>query len=158
MSKTGIVIVSFLAVVVFGVNSGCMKCGEKAVERIAERSVEQAAGKAIGGKADIDVGSTVDISGLPAEFRYAGAVAKGRWTMTNDEGTGAAYVLETADPVKNVVEFYKRVLAGWKSLATMESDGTTVLAAASTDDKTSVTVSIGPSEGKTAINIIHSTK
>ncbi len=158
MSKIGIVVLSLLAVVVLGVSSGCMKCGEKAMERIAERSIEKAAEKATGGKAKIDVGSTVDISGLPAEFRYAGAVAKSRWTMTNDDGTGAAYMLETSDPVRTVVEFYKRALTGWKDQATMESDETTVLTAARPDGKASVTVSVQSSEGKTVISIVHTTK
>ncbi len=158
MSRTEFAVASLLAAVLFVVNAGCMKCGERAAERVAERSIERAAEKAAGAKADIDVGSTVDISGLPAEFRYAGAAAKGRWTMTDKDGTGAVYVLETTDPAKNVVEFYKRGLAGWKNLATMESDGTTVLTAVSADEKTSISVSIGPSDGKTAINIVHATK
>jgi hypothetical protein len=158
MSKTGLFLLSVLSAGTVVLNVGCMRCGEKAMERIAERSIERAAGKSAGGKADIDLGSSVDISGLPEQFRYAGATPKGRWTMTNDKGTGAVYVLESADPVKTVVEFYKRALAGWTNRQTMESDETTVLAATSSDEKTSVTVTIAPSEGKTGINILHVTK
>jgi hypothetical protein len=139
-------------------SAGCMKCGERAMQQAAERGIESAIEKASGGKADVDVGTNVDISTLPEPFRYAGAVAKGKWTMTNEQGSGTVYALETADPAKSVVEFYKKALTGWKSVSTMETDKATMLVAASPDEKQSITVTISTEEGKTGINIIYATK
>ena len=139
-------------------NIGCMKCGDKIAQEAAEKAVEGALGKASGGKADIDVGSNVDISGLPVEFRYPNATAKGRWTMSNEEGSGAVYSFESADAAKTVVEFYKKALTGWKNLSTMESDEAVVMVGASEDEKKTVTVTVGTEDNKTTISIIYATK
>ncbi len=139
-------------------SAGCMKCGEKAMQQAAERGIESAIEKASGGKADVDLGSNVDISALPEPFRYPGAVAKAKWTMSNEKGSGTVYTLETADPAKNVVDFYKKALEGWKSQSTMETDKASVLVAASPDEKQNVSVTVTTEEGKTAINLVYATK
>ena len=158
MAKLSLYAVCMVLALSVTVNVGCMKCGEKAAQKAAETLAEKAMEKASGGKADIDVGSNVDISGLPIELRYPGATAKGRWTMTNEKGTGTVYSFQTADPAKTVAEFYKKALAGWKSLSTMESDNSVVMAATSPDEKQTVTATVGTEDGKTSLSIIYATK
>jgi hypothetical protein len=133
---------------------GCMKCGDK----IAENAVEKAIEGATGGKGSIDVGSNVDISGLPEIMRYPGAKATGRMSMTGDKGTGATYTFETADAKQAVVDFYKKAMAGWKTSAEMESDGNTMLVYVSTDEKESAAITVGVEDAKTTFNIIYSKK
>lgn len=139
---------------------GCTRCGGDAAERIAERAVEQAIEKGSGGKADVDVGSDVDLSGLPEFARYPGATGKGKWSMQTEEGGGSAFGLETADPIDKVTEWYKSQVAaqGWKQSATMETGDGTMLMFTSPDEKQTMTVTLGKEEGKTAIAIIYGTK
>lgn len=149
--------VSLLAAVVFaaivGLNSGCMKCGEKAGEKIAERAVQAASG----GKAKVDVGS-VDISSLPANLRYPNAVAKAKWEIATDEGTGTNYSFETPDPKAQVIEFYKNALSSWKKSMTSETPEATTMAFASPDEKEMVIVVVGTGDGKTTLNLTHTKK
>ncbi len=144
--------VSLLAVIVFaasvGLNSGCMKCGEKAGEKIAEKAVQAASG----GKAKVDVGS-VDISGLPANLRYPGAVAKAKWEISTDEGTGTNYSFETTDPKAQVIDFYKNALSSWKKSMTSETPEVTTMAFTGPDEKEMVIVTIGTEQGKSTINL-----
>ena len=65
---------------------GCMKCGQNVSQKIAEKAIEGAVNKASGGKANIDVGSNVDLSALPATLRYPNATAKARWAEPTARG------------------------------------------------------------------------
>ena len=121
---------------------GCMKCGQNVSQRIAEKALEGALNKTTGGKANIDVGSSVDLSSLPAFLHYPGATAKGRFSMSGKEGTGTVYTFETKDPTTSVVDFYKKALAGWKSALTSENDDAVTLVYATENEKESVTVNV----------------
>ncbi|HTW91728.1 MAG TPA: hypothetical protein VMH22_08470 [bacterium] len=131
---------------------GCMKCGENVSRKVTEKALEAAVNKTTGGKATIDVGSDVDISGLPAALRYPGAKPTARYSMTSEHGTGTVYTLETTDPSATVVTFYKAAFAGWKQSMISEGEqGTTlVYGNDATKEWTSMTVSKGDG-GKTTI-------
>ncbi len=121
---------------------GCMKCGQDVSQKIAEKAIEGAVNKTTGGRASIDVGNNIDISGLPGFLRYPGAAAKGRYSMTGEEGTGTVYVFETKDPTASVVGFYKKALATWKSSSTMENADMTVLSYGTEDEKQAITLTV----------------
>jgi hypothetical protein len=150
MKTTTILVALLLAVVAFS-NTGCKGCGEN----VAESAMKAAVKSASGGKADIDVGSSVDISGLPEFLRYPGAKATASWSATTDEGTGTSYVFEVADARPAVVEFYKKALASWKNSSTMESEDVVVMMYGSADEKEFATVTIGKSDDKTALTILY---
>jgi hypothetical protein len=121
---------------------------------------EGAVEKATGGKAQIDVGGNVDLSGLPAFLQYPGAIAKARWAMTNEGGIGTVYTFETPDPVATVVSFYKPARAGWKSSSTMETGDATILVYGTQDEKEMVTVTVAKDKdsGKTSLTLLYTKK
>ena len=121
---------------------GCMKCGQNVSQKIAEKAIEGAVNKTTGGRASINVGSDVDLSGLPEVLRYPGASAKARWSNSQGGATGSVYTFETRDPSASVVDFYKKALAGWKNSSTMESGDATVLSYGTEDEKQSVTLTV----------------
>lgn len=121
---------------------GCMKCGQNVSQKIAEKALEGALNKTTGGKANIDVGSSVDLSGLPAFLHYPGATAKGRYSMSKEATTGTVYTFETKDPTVTVIDFYKKALAAWKNSMTAENDDAVTLVYATENKKESVTVNV----------------
>jgi hypothetical protein len=132
--------------------SGAKSRAEKALEGAVERSS--------GGKAKIDMGGNVDLSGLPAHLHYPGAAAKARWAMSNEGTTGTVYTFETADPTASVVNFYKQAMAGWKNNSTMETDGATILVYGTEDEKqmATVTVATDKESGKTSFTLLYTKK
>lgn len=140
-------------IVLIGLDAGCMKCGEKAGERLAERALEAASG----GKAKVDVGS-VDISSLPAHLRYPNAVAKAKWEISSDEGKGTNYTFESSDPKAKVVEFYNTALGNWKKSMTSETPEATTMAYVSPGEDEMVFIVIGTEQDKTTFNLTHTKK
>ena len=142
MSKVSVIglCLALSLVVVIGV--GCAKCGKDVSQKIAEKAIEGAINKSTGGRADIDVGSNVDLTGLPATLHYPGAVAKGRFSMTGKEGSGTVYTFETKDPTASVVGFYKKALAGWKNSLTAEEADAVTLVYATENEKESATINV----------------
>uniref|UniRef100_A0A7C4GD44 Uncharacterized protein n=1 Tax=candidate division WOR-3 bacterium TaxID=2052148 RepID=A0A7C4GD44_UNCW3 len=132
---------------------GCGRCGQKAAESLTEKAIEHATG----GKAKIDVAGsgTVDLSGLPVPLRYPGARAVSATTVSTKDGAGTAYVLETADPVAAVADYYKKAMPDWKESASMQSDDGTVYIAANPDNSEGITVSISRADNKTTIGLMH---
>ena len=149
--KATTILVAVLLVFVAVNNSGCKGCSSKVAEQAMEKAVETASG----GKADIDVGSNIDISGLPEALRYPGATAKASWTMSGDDGAGTAYTFETADPRANVVTHYKNALAGWKSKMSSETEEATILSYGSADEKEFATVTVGTQDNKTTVTVLY---
>jgi hypothetical protein len=141
-------------------NINCMRCGQGISEKIAQKAMEGAVEKATGGKAKIDIGGNVDLSGLPAFLHYPGASAKARWAMSGEGGTGTVYTFETADPAASVVSFYKQALAGWKNASTMESGDATILVYGTEDEKqmTTVTVAKDKDSGRTMLTLLYTKK
>jgi hypothetical protein len=139
---------------------GCMKCGQNVSQKIAEKAIEGAVDKATGGKTNIDVGSNVDLSGLPAFLHYPGGTAKARWSMSSKEGTGTVYSFETKDPAASVADFYKKALAGWKNSSTMESDGATIMSYGTENEKEFVTLTISKEKDSntTSLTLLYSKK
>ena len=160
MSRVSLIALCLALSFVVVANVNCMRCGQSVSEKFAEKAMEKAVERASGGKANIDVGSNVDVSGLPLSMRYPGAVAKARWTMSNEGGSGTMYTFETADPVANVVGFYKTALAGWKSASTMESGDATILLYGTENEKEFVTVTVGKEKdsGKTTLGLLYTKK
>lgn len=145
------ILVAVLLVFVAASNSGCKGCASKVAEQAMEKAVETASG----GKADIDVGSNIDVSGLPEALRYPGAAAKASWTMAGEDGSGTAYTFETADPRATVVTHYKNALAGWKSKMSSETEEATILSYGSADEKEFATVTVGTSDNKTTLTVLY---
>jgi hypothetical protein len=139
---------------------GCMKCGQNVSQKIAEKAIEGAVDKATGGKADIDVGSSVDLSGLPAFLHYPGATAKARWSMSGKEGTGTVYSFETKDAAASVADFYKKALAGWTNSSTMESEGATIMSYGTENEKEFVTLTVSKEKDSntTSLTLLYSKK
>ena len=160
MSKVSLIALCVALSLVVVVNVNCMKCGQDVTQKLTEKAVEGAVNKATGGKADIDVGSNVDVSGLPVTLRYPGATAKSRWAMSGQDGTGTVYAFETADPAASVVDYYKKALAGWKNASTMESGDATILIYGTEDEKemATVTVSRDKDANVTSLTLLYSKK
>lgn len=160
MSKTGLMALCLVLgfVVVTGV--GCMKCGQNVSQKIAEKAIENAVSKTTGGKASIQVGSSVDLSGLPGFLQYPGAAAKGRWSMSNKEGSGTVYTFLTNDPAASVIDFYKKALAGWKNASSMESGEATILVYGTEDEKQAVTITVTKDKesNETSLTLLYTKK
>jgi hypothetical protein len=141
-------------------NVNCMRCGRSISEKLAQKAMEGAVEHATGGKAKIDVGGNVDLSGLPAFLHYAGASAKARWAMSNEGTTGTVYTFETVDAPASVINFYKTALAGWKNASTMETDEATILVYGTEDEKQMVTVTVAKDKdsGKTGLTLLYTKK
>jgi hypothetical protein len=139
---------------------GCMKCGQDVSQKLAEKAIEGAVNKTTGGKANIDVGSNVDLSGLPEFLRYPGAAAKARWSMSKEGTTGTVYTFETADAVKAVVDFYKKALAGWKNSSTMENGDATIMSFGTENEKEFVTLTVSREKdaNTTSLTLLYSKK
>jgi len=160
MSRIGLtalcLVLSFA--VVTGV--GCMKCGQDVSKKMAEKAIEGAVEKATGGKANIDVGSNVDLSGLPAFLHYPNAAAKARWSMSKEGTTGTVYTFETKDPIANVIDFYKKALASWKNSSTMENEDATIMSFGTENEKEFVTLTVSKEKdtNTTALTLLYSKK
>lgn len=133
--------------------TGCMKCGEKASEKVVEKMVEGASG----GKVKADVGA-VDISDLPQNLRYPNAVARAKWQTNTKDGSGTVWALETKDSRPQVVQFYKNALSGWKSSSTSETQDMTILMFANQDEKEFVGITVTSEDKTTVLNITYTKK
>jgi hypothetical protein len=156
MARAGVIGLCLVLSLVLVTGTGCMKCGQE----VSEKMVEQAVEKATGGKADIDVGSSVDLSGLPEFLHYAGATAKASWSMSGKDGSGTVYSFETKDPAASVIDFYKKALAGWKNSSTMQNEKATVMVYGKEDEKefATVTVSREKDENTTSLTVMYTKK
>jgi len=116
--------------------------------------------KATGGKANIDVGSNVDLSGLPAFLHYPNAAAKARWSMSKEGTTGTVYTFETKDPIASVIDFYKKALASWKNSSTMENEDATIMSFGTENEKEFVTLTVSKEKdtNTTALTLLYSKK
>ncbi|UCG42820.1 MAG: hypothetical protein JSU73_13330, partial [candidate division WOR-3 bacterium] len=138
-------------------NFGCMKCGEGMAEKAVERGLEAAIEKGSGGKADVDVGESVDLSELPDIMKYPGAKAVGKWSMSTEDGTGTNFMLETGDARQKVKDWYLSSMtgAGYKKAMEMDTrDGLVMIFSKEGDDKTAATVTIATEDGKTTVGVL----
>ena len=160
MSKVSLVALCLVLSFAVVTGVGCMKCGQDVSMKVAEKAVEGAVEKATGGKANVDVGSNVDLSGLPAFLHYPSAIAKARWSMSKEGTTGTVYTFETKDPTTAVIGFYKKALAGWKNSSTMESEGATVLVYGTENEKEFVTLTVNKEKesNMTSLTLLYSKK
>jgi hypothetical protein len=156
MSRAGLIVLLLMLGLVLVVGTSCTRCGKS----VAEQAVESAVEKATGGRADIDVGGSIDLSGLPAFLHYPGATAKARWGASDKGATGTVYAFETKDPAESVIDFYRKALAGWKNLSTMQSGDATVLVYGSEDDMESVTVTVSRDDDQktTSLTLLYAVK
>ena len=161
MHKISIAVFVLMLGAVMTANIGCMVCGEGLTEKIAEKAMEKAVEAGSGGKAKIDVGGKVDMSGLPGYLHYPGVTAKGKFSMSggSGEGRGTVWALETADPQQKVIDWYKKSLEGkgWKQGATMETGEGMMLMYAGPDEKEVATIVLSAEDGKTVIALTHGT-
>ncbi len=160
MSRVSLIALCLALSLVVVANVNCMRCGRSISEKLAEKAVQGAVKAATGNNVDIGAGGNVDLSGLPANMHYPGAVAKARWSMSGEGGSGTMYSFETADAVANVVNFYKTALAGWKNATTAETGDATIMVYGSADEKESVTVTVGKDKdsGKTTLGLLYTKK
>jgi hypothetical protein len=158
MRSPGIAALVLLLGLMVAVNVGCMKCGEKAMERAFEKGLETAIEKGSGGKADVDVGKDVDLSELPDALRYPGAKGVGKWSMSTEEGTGTSFMLETNNTKQQVKDWYLSSMtgAGYKKAMEMETgDGIVMMFKKEGDEKASATITIGTEDDKTTISVLY---
>ena len=99
MHKTTVLMLSLITAVALVMLPAC---GAKPSQKIAETAAAKAAEIASGGKAKVDIGSNVDLSGLPANLRYPGAKGLASWTANQDSTKGTYYTLESSDPAAGV--------------------------------------------------------
>jgi len=158
MHKTTVLMLSLITAVALVMLPAC---GAKPSQKIAETAAAKAAEIASGGKAKVDIGSNVDLSGLPANLRYPGAKGLASWTANQDSTKGTYYTLESSDPAAGVKDFFTKSLAGWKQSMTMNNaDGSSMMTYSSTDNKQTAVITIAPNKdkGTTTISIIYATK
>jgi hypothetical protein len=160
MSRIGLMALCLVLSFVVVTGVGCMKCGQDVSKKMAEKAIEGAVDKATGGKANIDVGSNVDLSGLPSFLQYPNATAKARWSMSKEGTTGTVYTFETKDPIANVIDFYKKALASWKNSSTMENEDATIMSFGTEDEKEFVTLTVSKEKetNTTALTLLYSKK
>jgi len=160
MSRIGLMALCLALSFVVVTGVGCMKCGQDVSKKMAEKAIEGAVEKATGGKANIDVGSNVDLSGLPAFLHYPNAAAKARWSMSKEGTTGTVYTFETKDPIASVIDFYKKALASWKNSSTMENEDATIMSFGTENEKEFVTLTVSKEKdtNTTALTLLYSKK
>lgn len=159
MSARPILTILLVLAVLLLPGAACTKCAGDIAKKATEKAMEAAIEKGTGGKADIDVGSNIDLTGFPPELIYPGAKPIGKWSMTTGEGTGATYTFETADPVKKVADHFKTTLTSWKNAATMESNEAIILTYQTADEKQSAVITVGPKDGGgTTVGVVYSSK
>lgn len=129
---------------------GSAGCCEKLAEKAAAKAVEEATG----GDASLAFGNDVDISDLPAAFRYPGAKGKGRFAQNMPTGAGTAYILESDDPVGKVKAHYA-VIGGYKQVLKMDTTDGTMYNYEDASGAESFHVTVVPSGGKTGITVVH---
>lgn len=160
MNRVGMIALCLVFGMVVVTSVGCMKCGGNASQRVNEKAIEGAVKMATGGRASINVGSNIDLSGLPTFLQYPGANAKASWSMNNGAGSGTVYTFLTNDPAALVIDFYKKALAGWKNASTMESGDATVLIYGTEDEKQAVTITVAKDKESngTSLTLLYSKK
>jgi len=160
MSRIGLIALCLVLSFVVVTGVGCMKCGQDVSKKMAEKAIEGAVEKSTGGKANIDVGSNVDLSGLPAFLHYPNATAKARWSMSKDGTTGTVHTFETKDPTANVIDFYKKALASWKNSSTMQNDDATIMSYGTENEKEFVTLTVSKEKDSntTSLTLLYSKK
>ncbi len=94
------------------------KLEEKAAEEVFERALEEAGGD---GSVELDVGQEIDISDLPVWLSYPNAKATGKMTLAQEGEEGTMYVLETADELATVTDWYKGAMKTWEQSASFET-------------------------------------
>jgi hypothetical protein len=147
-------------VLVLGV--GCSSdSSEKGAKARAERQMGEALSQGAGGQTKVDLGSkgSVDLSGLPENFRYPGAKALAH-SSNAGPGGGDMYVLETDDPPPTVAGYFKEKLADWKPVHAFESPKMTTLVYQTQDGAQQVSIVVGTERrtGKTNMSVTLSAK
>lgn len=129
-------------------------CCDKVVEKAAEKAAEKAVEEASGGDASIAFGENVDISDLPAAFRYPGAKARGRFSQNMPTGAGTAYIMESDDALVKVKAHYAAI-SGYKQLAKMDTPQSTVFNYETASGKESYHITVTQNGAKTGISIVY---
>jgi hypothetical protein len=140
-------------VVVAGACLSVSGCCDKVVEKAAEKAAEKAVEEATGGDASVAFGENVDISDLPAAFRYPGAKARGRFSQNMPTGAGTAYIMESDDALARVKAHYAAI-SGYKQLAKMDTPQSTVYNYETASGKESYHITVTQNGGKTGITIV----
>jgi hypothetical protein len=110
-----------------------------------------------GEKVKVDGGARqdVDLSGLPVEVRYPGAVPIGHSSGAGPGGNGEMYVFQTNDSKPAVTDYFKTSLAGWRLAEMTENAKMSMVSYGSPDGHMLVTIVVGGDRagGKTSINV-----
>ncbi len=151
--------------------AGCRKIEEKMAEKAAE--------KATGGEVDIDSktgqvklkqkgpdGKETEVqlgagSTVPADFPKAVPVypaSKVMSSVTISQGEGHMLTLNTKDTTQQVLEYYKKNLAGFKVDGELSAGDTTILTMSNAELTVSVTATKSSDDGTTLINLTASAK
>ncbi len=125
MLKRFFLFLSFVAVML-NLNCRCEKVGERIAERMAEKAIEKRSGEKAKvdiekeggkitiegeeGKTKISVGEGADLSGLPPEIIYPGAVASGVVRTENEEQKAVSVYFKTKDDLSTIENHYSNTL------------------------------------------------
>lgn len=137
--------------------SGDSTGGKKVAGKMAEKMMEKAldAGGQAGHDVDLAGGGSVDLSGLPEGLRYPGAVAVARVAAPEGSGGGTTYIMKVDDPPSQVVGVLKKYVAGWTTVAAIETPQMQNFAYDSPDGEQRVAFVCGQDRktGKTTLSI-----
>lgn len=147
MRKLGLVLLAYVFLFCFG-------CGKKEARISVAPGGAQVKVQTKEGSATITTGQG-DISGLPQQLRYPGAVLIGTTDVQTSQGSGKTYVLETTDPKQTVVEFYKNAMPNWSNKITTETPAAVVINATDSAGSQGMTVGVTTEAGKTQATVVY---
>ena len=159
MKNGSLIILSLILSLSLVVTLQCKRPGERLAEKLLEKQIE----RGTGGKATVDLGSGVDLSGLPDAFRYPGArgVSRVQYAEDKEKGSGAMYVMFSPDPRDRVAAHYRQALSGWKQILAMDMTDGTQLVYQSGSEKQHISVTLTTEKDKgggTNIAVIYHSK
>jgi len=154
MRRNGLVVLILMLALVL--SAGCSG-SPSAGKRFAEKQMEKAFNQGGAGHSEVDLGSrgSVDLSGLPQEFRQPGAVGIGHVGGGDASGKTDTYILQTDEAPGAVLAAYKQRLAGWKQVAFMEAPTASSITYEAPDGEHHASLLVGTERrtGKTNISI-----
>ena len=128
------------------VSGGCGKLAEKITGKAIEKAVEESSG----GDASLSLDGNIDISDIPAAFRYPGMKGVARIAQNTSTSTGTVYMLESEDSLEKVKTHYEAI-AGYKQISKLEQPGIDPVFTYETAPKESCIIQLSTRSAKTAI-------
>ncbi|MEO0093169.1 MAG: hypothetical protein ABIK93_05040 [candidate division WOR-3 bacterium] len=97
----------------------------------------------------------VDLTGLPKVLLYPKAKPLARYGKYEIPRWGCSYNLETTDAAETVLQYYHKILKGWKLVSSREDENYHSITYVPEDEKEVVEVNVAEKEGKRIIVLYH---